>query len=91
MPIDRAAADRLRPLVFREPADVLDGDNLYTVYEIARLLQGLDPDAELDPATEDILLDWTIPWMVTNAEALVFAEPATDDKPGYYGLAADRG
>jgi len=90
MPIDRAAADRIRPLAFREPADVLDGDKLYTVYEIARLLQGLDPDAELDPDTEDVLLDWAIPWMVTNAEALAFADPATDDEPGYYGLAADR-
>lgn len=88
MPIDRGAVETLRPLEFRAPADVLAEDELYTVYEIARLLQGVDPAADLDPATEDILLDWAIPWMVTHADAFVFAEPEADDQPGYYGLAA---
>jgi len=64
-------------------------DSLYTVYEIARLLQGLEPDAQLEPATEDILLDWAIPWMLYNAESFVFAEPQSDTEPGYYGLVLD--
>ena len=87
MPIPRAEAEPLRPLAFRDPEEVLDPERLYTVYEIARLLQGLEPDAELDPGTEDILLDWTIPWMLYNAGAFVFAEPDSDTEPGYYGLA----
>jgi hypothetical protein len=87
MPVPRSAVDEVRPLDFREPAEVLEADKLYTVYEVARLLQGLEPDAELDPATEDVLLDWAVPWMVVNREALVFAEPAADNEPGLYGLA----
>jgi hypothetical protein len=88
MPVDRSRYDDLRPLAFREPAEVLDPEKLYTVREIARLLQGLDPDADLDPETENVLLDWAIPWLVTNADAFVFAEPTSDDEPGRYGLAA---
>ncbi|WP_159902076.1 DUF5827 family protein [Salinirussus salinus] len=87
MPVPRSAVDDVRPLSFREPEEVLDEDKLYTVYEVARLLQGLEPDADLDRATEDVLLDWAIPWMVVNREALVFAEPEADDEPGRYGLA----
>jgi hypothetical protein len=87
MPVPRSEFEDLRPLSFRDPAAVLDEDELYTVYEIARLLQGLDPGAELDGGTEAVLLDWAIPWMMVNAEAFVFAEPAADDEPGYYGLA----
>jgi hypothetical protein len=87
MPVPRSAVDDVRPLSFREPEEVLDEDKLYTVYEVARLLQGLEPDADLDRATEDVLLDWAIPWMVVNREALVFAEPEADDEPGLYGLA----
>ena len=83
----KSSFDRLRPFQFREPSDVLDDDTMYTVYEIARLLQGLDPETELDIETEDVLLDWAIPWMVTNAEELCFADPAADDEPGHYGLA----
>lgn len=86
MPIPREELDDLRPLAFREPDEVLDPEKLYTVYEIARLLQGLEPDVELDAATEDILLDWTIPWMLKNTDAFVFAEPESDAEPGYYGL-----
>lgn len=89
MPIPREELDELRPLAFREPGEVLDPEKLYTVYEIARLLQGLEPDVELDAATEDILLDWTIPWMLKNTDAFVFAEPESDAEPGYYGLARE--
>jgi len=87
MPKPKDAVDDLRPLAFREPAAVLDPDTLYTVYEIARLLQGLPVDAELDVETENVLLDWAIPWMLDNAEDFVFAEPGDETEPGYYGLA----
>ncbi len=86
MPRPREAFDDLRAFEFREPSEVLERESLYTVYEIARLLQGVDPDAELEPTTEDILLDWAIPWMLDHSEAFVFAEPEADDEPGYYGL-----
>jgi hypothetical protein len=87
MPVSKDAYDDLRPLAFREPAEVLAPDKLYTVFEIGRLLQGLEPDADLDVETENVLLDWAIPWMLINADAFVFAEPAADNEPGYYGLA----
>lgn len=86
MPRPRDAFDDLRDFEFRPPDEVLDEDFLYTVYEVARLLQGLDPGTELDPATENILLDWAIPWMLDHSEEFVFAEPADEDEPGYYGL-----
>jgi hypothetical protein len=86
MPVPRSEFDDLRPLAFREPGEVLDEDALYTIYEIARLLQGLEPDADLDVETEDVLLDWAIPWLLDNADAFVFAEPESDAEPGYYGL-----
>jgi hypothetical protein len=87
MSVPKAEYDDLRPLEFREPDEVLAADTLYTVFEIGRLLQGLEPDAELDVETENVLLDWAIPWMMTHAEDFVFAEPDADDEPGYYGLA----
>ena len=87
MPRPREAFEDLRPFEFREPEEVLDADFLYTVYEIARLLQGIEPDREIDAETEAILLDWAIPWMLDNSEAFVFAEPDAEDEPGYYGLA----
>ncbi len=87
MPISKAEVDELRPLAFREPAEVLDADKLYTVYEVSRLLQGLEVDAELDIETENVLMDWTIPWMMKHADHLVFAEPESETEPGYYGLA----
>jgi hypothetical protein len=89
MPLPRSEADDLRPLEFREPDEVLDSDKLYTVYEIARLLQGVELDRELDVETENVLLDWAIPWMMKHAEDLVFADPASDTEPGYYGLAEE--
>ena len=87
MPVPKDTVDALRPLAFREPAEVLDADKLYTVSEIGRLLQGLAPDTDLDVETENVLLDWAIPWMLINADAFVFAEPSADEEPGYYGLA----
>lgn len=87
MPMPKDEADDLRPLAFREPEEILDPDKLYTVYEIGRLLQGLDPDAELDIETENVLMDWAIPWMMKHADSFVFAEPASETEPGYYGLA----
>lgn len=86
MPRPKEDFDDLRPFQFREPEDVLDGDEMYTVYEIARLLQGVSFDRELDVETENVLLDWAIPWMVYHQESFVFAEPEADDRPGYYGL-----
>jgi hypothetical protein len=88
MPVPKAEFDDLRPLSFRDPDEVLAEDQLYTIYEIARLLQGLDADADIDAETERILLDWAIPWMLINSEAFVFAEPRADDEPGYYGIDA---
>jgi hypothetical protein len=86
MPRPREEFEDLRSFEFRDPEEVLEDDYLYTVYEIARLLQGVDPDREMDAETEAILLDWAIPWMLDNSEAFVFAEPDADDEPGYYGL-----
>jgi hypothetical protein len=86
MPVPRSEFEDLRPLAFREPSEVLDPDELYTVYEIARLLQGLDPGVELDVETEDVLLDWALPWMLDHADEFCFAEPADGTEPGYYGL-----
>ncbi len=86
MPVPRGEFDDLRPLSFRTPGEVLDEDKLYTIYEIARLLQGLDPDTELDVETENVLLDWAIPWMMNHTDEFVFAEPSADTEPGRYGL-----
>jgi hypothetical protein len=86
MPRPKSDFDQLHPCDFYTAEELLEADQMYTVYEIARLLQGLDPDAELEAETEDILLDWAIPWVMNNAEDLVIAEPEADDEPGYYGL-----
>lgn len=86
MPVPKDEFDRLPPCDFYTPAELLEAGQMYTVYEIARLLQGLEPDAELDRDTEDILLDWAIPWIMFHADDLVVGEPRTDDEPGYYGL-----
>jgi hypothetical protein len=89
MPRAKSDFDRLHPCDFYEPDELLEPDQMYTVYEIARLLQELDADAELEPETEDILLDWAIPWITFNSEELVIAEPPSDEEPGYYGLKTD--
>ncbi|WP_132060133.1 DUF5827 family protein [Halorussus amylolyticus] len=89
MPRPKSDFEQLYPCDFYEPDELLESDQMYTVYEIARLLQGVETDAELDAETEDILLDWAIPWVVFNADDLAIAEPETDDEPGYYGLKPD--
>ena len=86
MPRPKADFDELYPCEFYTPEELLDGDTMYSVYEIARLLQGLDVDAEIDEGVEDILLDWAIPWIMHNSEQLAIAEPPTDEDPGFYGL-----
>jgi len=86
MPAAKSEFDRLHPCEFYEPAELFESGELYTVPEIARLLQELDPDADLDPDTEAVLIDWAIPWIMTNAADLVVADPRSDDEPGYYGL-----
>lgn len=87
MPRPREEFDEVRPLEFRTPEAVLDEDQFYTVSEIGRLLQGLPPEEPLDPETENVLLDWAIPWMLKNADSFVFAEPSDEQSAGYYGLA----
>ncbi len=86
MPVSKSEFDSLPPCDFYTLEELLEDDQMYTVYEIARLLQGLEPDTDIDRETEDILLDWAIPWVMTNADDLVVAEPRNDDEPGYYGL-----
>jgi len=86
MPVPKSEFENLPPCDFYTPAELLAADQMYTVYEIARLLQGLEPDADIDRETEDILLDWAIPWVMTSADDLVVAEPRDEDEPGYYGL-----
>ncbi len=86
MPVSKSEFDQLYPCDFYTAEELLEEGQMYTVYEIARLLQELEPDAELDPETEDILLDWAIPWIMTNADDLVVGEPRSEDEPGYYGL-----
>ena len=88
MPRQKATFDRLYPCDFYEPAEILDPEMMYTVSEIAKLLQGLDPDAEIDPETEAVLLDWAIPWVMAHNDDLVVADPPDEDLPGYYGLAS---
>lgn len=86
MPRPKEDFNDFRPFEFREPNEVLADDRMYTVYEIARLLQGVEFDRELDVETENVLLDWAIPWMIYHQESFVFAEPNAEDEPGYYGL-----
>ncbi|SNZ03059.1 hypothetical protein SAMN06269185_0181 [Natronoarchaeum philippinense] len=89
MPVPKDEFEQLHPCDFYTAEELLDPDEMYTVYEIARMLQELDPDAEIDAETEAILLDWAIPWVISNADDLVVADPRSDDEPGYYGLATD--
>jgi hypothetical protein len=86
MPIPKDDFEGLYPCDFYEPAELLDDDQMYTVYEIARLLQDLEPDADIDHDVENVLLDWAIPWVMVHADDLVVAEPRDDDEPGYYGV-----
>ncbi|TKX60163.1 hypothetical protein EXE44_01305 [Halorubrum sp. SS7] len=89
MPEPKSAFDTTYPCDFYEPAELFEPDQMYTIPEIGRLLQGLEPDAEVDPDTEAVLVDWAVPWVMVHAEEMVVAEPLTEDGPGYYGLATD--
>lgn len=89
MPVPKAEFDELHPCDFYEPADVLEAEAMYTVAEIARLLQRLEPDAEIDADVEAVLIDWAIPWILTNADDLLVGDPQAYDGPGYYGLRTD--
>jgi hypothetical protein len=86
MPVPKDEFDQLHPCDFYTAEELLKSDRMYTVYEIARMLQDLDPDAEIDVETEEVLLDWAIPWVMRNADDLVVGEPRDDEEPGYYGL-----
>ena len=88
MPRPKSEFESILPCEFYTPAELLEPDQLYTVYEIARLLQGLDPDAEIAVEVEAVLLDWAIPWIMLNADDLVIADPEAshEEDPGYYGL-----
>lgn len=86
MPRTKESFDELFPCDFYTPEELLAEEEMYTIYEIARLLQGLEPDAEIDEGTESVLLDWAVPWVMNNAEELVVADPPAEDAPGYYGL-----
>jgi len=86
MPVPKDEFDQLHPCDFYTAEELLESDRMYTVYEIARMLQDLDPDAEIDVETEEVLLDWAIPWVMRNADDLVVGEPRDDEEPGYYGL-----
>lgn len=88
MPTPKDAFDELHPCDFYRPHEVLQPDLMYTVPEIARRLQGLDPGADIDPETEAVLVDWAIPWIVRFGDDLVVGEPEGDG-PGYYGVRAD--
>ena len=85
MPEPKDAFETLYPYRLYEPEEVLDPEMMYTVPEIARLLQGLDPDVKLDADTEERVVAWTIPWLVVHAEELVINDPVGDD-PGYFGV-----
>jgi hypothetical protein len=89
MPRPKSDFEALYPCDFYEPAELLDPDRMYTIVEIAKLLQGLDADAHVEPETEEVLLDWAVPWVLYRSEALVVAEPPSEDEPGYYGLRAE--
>ena len=86
MPVDKEEFEALYPCDFYTVEELFEPGEMYTVSETARLLQGLDPRAEIDGETEAVLVDWAIPWIVTNADDLVVAEPRAEDEPGYYGL-----
>ena len=89
MPARKAEFDELLPFELHEPEDILDPDLLYTIPELARLLQGLPADAELSDFNESVFIDWAIPWMIYNQNSLVFAEPDDDEVVGLYGLATE--
>lgn len=86
MPVPKADVEAIYPCEFYRPSDVMGPELLYTVPEIARLLQGLDPEDALDAETEAILVDWTVPWIMVHADELVIADPTDEEEPGRYGV-----
>lgn len=86
MPKRKSEFETLYPCDFYTAEELFEAEEMYTVPEIGRLLQGLDPEAELEPETEEVLLDWAIPWVVANSEDLIIGDPLSEDEPGYYGL-----
>jgi hypothetical protein len=86
VPRPKADFEGIYPCEFYTPEELLEPDQMYTVAEIARLLQGLDPEADVDEGTEAVLVDWAVPWVMVNASSLVIAEPPNEEDPGYYGL-----
>jgi len=88
MPRPKAEFDTFYPYRVFEPEELFDEDLMYTVPEIARMLQGLGPEVDLDPETEGRLVAWTIPWLFANRESLVINDPE-GDQPGYFGLRTD--
>ncbi len=86
MPIPKSEFEEIHPCDFYQPDDILDPDQMYTVAEIGRLLQRLDPEVDLEPAVEAVLLDWAVPWILRHADELVVGDPLEYEGPGYYGL-----
>ena len=85
MPRPKSDFDTLYPYQLYEPEEILEPDLLYTIPEIARLLQGLPADADVDVESEERIVAWTIAWMVANADSFVINDPVGDE-PGYFGL-----
>lgn len=81
--------DELYPCDFYTAEELFEPDEMYTVTEVGRLLQGLEPDAELDDATEQVLIDWAVPWIMVHSDDIVIGEPQRENEPGYYGLKTD--
>ncbi|WP_411963676.1 DUF5827 family protein [Haloferax sp. YSMS24] len=88
MPKPKDDFDTLYGYLLYDPQDILDPDYMYTVPEIARMLQGLDPTTALNEETEDRLIEWTIPWIIQHEEKFVINDPRGDE-PGYYGIHPD--
>ncbi|ELZ35037.1 hypothetical protein C474_01712 [Halogeometricum pallidum JCM 14848] len=85
MPKSKDEFDTLYPYQLYEPEEILEEDLMYTVPEMSRVLQGLDPETELDAETEDRIVVWTVPWLMAHADELVINDPEGDE-PGYFGL-----
>lgn len=85
MPKPKSEVDTLYPYQVYEPEELLDSDLMYTVGEVARLLQGLPLDTDLDVETEERIIAWTVPWLFANRDDLVINDPEGDE-PGLFGL-----